>query len=82
MWNVDVQVFAGPAKRSLFHRACAGRVCSYVADQVFTVVQLVWLASDVVLHAPVGTASYGAGDGRAIVSAQLLESCCCFVTSE
>jgi hypothetical protein len=79
MWNVDVQKYAGPEKGSLYHRACAGTVCGYVADQVFTAIQLVWLAGDVVLCAPVGTASYGAG---AIISAQLLESCCCFVMSE
>ena len=45
-------------------------------------VQLVWLAGDAVLHAPVGTAAYGAGDDRAVLAARLLERCCCFVTSE
>ena len=32
MWNVDVQKFSGPEKGSLFHRECAGRICSFVVD--------------------------------------------------
>ena len=58
---MECEKLAGPEKGSLFHRECAGRICSFEVDQVFTAVQLVHPAGDVVLHAPVGTAAYGAG---------------------
>ncbi|PNF21194.1 hypothetical protein B7P43_G05109 [Cryptotermes secundus] len=61
MWNVSVQKLAGPEKGSLFRCECAGRICSFVVDQVFTAIQLVCPAGDVVLRALVGTAAYGVG---------------------
>jgi hypothetical protein len=72
----------GHEKDYMFGHACASSVCCFVADQVFTTVQLVWLAGDVELHALVGAAVYDADDDSAVVSARLLQSCCCFVTSE
>ena len=83
MYRIVAHKFAGTEKGLLFYCACASSVSCFVADQVFIMaVQLVWLACEAVLCALVGTAAYGAGDDRAVVSLQLLESCCCFVMSE
>lgn len=83
MYRIVAHKFVGPEKGRLFNRAFTSSFSCFPADQVFFMaVQLVWLAGEAVLRAPVRTAAYGANDDRAIVSARLLESCCCFVTSE